>query len=91
MPRYFMSETRWAGLTGSPRGLPRGGRRRSGASESCRLRRGEGYGACGDAMMDSSRSVPRPKTKQKRPQKKLPCNRPVKPQPPKPTNEEAGV
>ena len=59
MPRYFMSETRWAGFE--------------------------------RMMMDSSRSVPRPKTKQKRPQKKLPCNRPVKPQPPKPTNEEAGV
>lgn len=49
-------------------------------SEPCRLRRGEGYGACDDAMMDPSRSPStRTDTRKKRPQKKLPCNRPVKP------------
>ncbi|WP_300691055.1 hypothetical protein [uncultured Oscillibacter sp.] len=49
-------------------------------SEPCRLRRGEGYGACDDAMMDPSRSPStRIDTRKKRPQKKLPCNRPTKP------------
>ena len=49
--------------------------------EPCRLRRGEGYGACDDAMMDPSRTPStRTNTRKKRPQKKLPCSRPVKPQ-----------
>ena len=40
----------------------------------------EGYGACDDAMMDPSRSPStRIDTRKKRPQKKLPCNRPAKP------------
>ena len=42
-------------------------------------------------MMDPSRSAPRPKTRQKRPQKKLPCNRPVKPRPPEQRNGEGSV
>ena len=42
-------------------------------------------------MMDPSRSVPRPKTRQKRPQKKLPCNRPVKPRPPEQRTGEGRV
>ena len=82
MARYFMGDTRLAGLyMGPPRGQPRGERRSSAVSEPCRLRRGEGYGACDDAMMDPSRSPStRIDTRKKRPQKKLPCSRPVKPQ-----------
>ena len=50
------------------------------SERACRLRRGEGYGACDDAMMDPSRSPStRIDTRKKRPQKKLPCNRPTKP------------
>ena len=83
MARYFMGDTRLAGLyMGPPRGQPRGERRSSAVSEPCRLRRGEGYGACDDAMMDPSRTPPiRTKTKRNRPQKKLPCDRPAKPRP----------
>ena len=39
-------------LMGSPRGLPRGERRSSEVSEPCRLRQGEGYGACDDEMRE---------------------------------------
>ena len=82
MARYFMGDTRLTGLyMGPPRGQPRGERRSSAVSEPCRLRRGEGYGACDDAMMDPSRTPSiRNDTRKKRPQKKLPCSRPVKPQ-----------
>lgn len=58
MPRYFMGDTRLAGLMGPPRSLPRGERRSSTVSEPCRLRQGEGYGVCDDEMMDPSRPAP---------------------------------
>jgi len=45
-------------------------------SEPCRLRRGEGYGACGDAMMDPSRSA-HFRSDQKEELPKIPCDRPV--------------
>ena len=58
MPRYFMGDTRLAGLMGPPRGLPRGERRSSTVSAPCRLRQGAGYGVCDDEMMDPSRPAP---------------------------------
>ncbi len=76
MPRYFMSDTRHP--MRAQRSGSHGERRSSEVSEPCRLRRGEGYGACDDAMMDPSRpSPPRVTPRQKTPQKKLPCNRPA--------------
>lgn len=60
MARYFMSDTRLAGLE--------------------------------RMMMDSSRPAPpRSIPRQKRPQKKLPCNRPVKQRPPKQEIKEGGI
>ena len=78
MARYFMGDTRRP--MRAQRSGSHGERRSSAVSEPCRLRRGEGYRACDDAMMDPSRSPStRTDTRKKRPQKKLPCNRPVKP------------
>lgn len=79
MARYFMGDTRRP--MRAQRSGSHGERRSSAVSEPCRLRRGEGYGACDDAMMDPSRTVPtrNTDTRKKRPQKKLHCNRPVKP------------
>ncbi|NBI67895.1 hypothetical protein D1646_14005 [Pseudoflavonifractor sp. 60] len=80
MARYFMGDTRHP--MRAQRSGSHGERRSSAVSEPCRLRRGEGYEACDDAMMDPSRTPPiRTKTKRNRPQKKLPCDRPAKPRP----------
>ena len=81
MARYFMGDTRLAGLyAGPPRGLPRGERRSKGAKRGMAAGRFERSGLCDDAMMDPSRSPStRIDTRKKRPQKKLPCNRPTKP------------
>ena len=51
MPRG-PDEVRQLAEKGSPRGLPRGERRSSEVSEPCRLRRGEGYGACDDELRE---------------------------------------
>ncbi len=90
MPRYFMGDTRITNA--NQRSVCVGGRRSSAVSEPCRLRRGEGYGACDDAMMDPSRPTPSRTGRRKEiPQKKMPCNRPVKPQPPGRKVKEGGV
>ncbi len=90
MPRYFLGDTRLT--TVNQRSVCGGGRRSSAVSEPCRLRRGEGYGGCDDAMMDPSRPTPsRTDCRRKMPQKKMPCNRPGKPHPSGQTRGEGGV
>ncbi|NBI11013.1 hypothetical protein D1641_13480 [Colidextribacter sp. OB.20] len=81
MARYFMGDTRLAGLyVGPPRGLPRGARRSKGAKRGMAAGRFERSGLCDDAMMDPSRTPPtRTDTRKKRPQKKPPRSQPVKP------------
>ncbi len=90
MPRYFMGDTRIT--TANQRSVCGGGRRSSAVSEPCRLRRGEGYGACDDAMMDPSRTMSVcTDHRKKMPQKKMPCNRPGKPHPSGQTRKEGSV
>ncbi len=66
MSKYFMQDTRIT--TANQRSVCGGGRRRSVVSEPCRLRRGEGCGACDDAMMEPPK--PRGSEKPKKPRQR---------------------
>ena len=78
MARYFMGDTRRP--MRAQRSGSHGERRSSAVREPCRLRRGEGYGACDDAMMDPSRSPStRIDTRKRGPRRSCPATGPTKP------------